>query len=522
MKYRHFIKYNKLLLFDILEYLVEQGNMNIWIVVSSKKFLSFIIDILKSQTDAEIQTKLLKLIQNWGTDFENKKDAIPNFYKIYNEFKSNGVIFPPREEPNYYEYILKNDKPKQNYKNDEDYEYKKNEDYEDDDKNNGFNEDNEWAYMENIKNKLKVSNFEHKYRRLVNFLVKMHDNIKLANIYIDKGKMSELKEPINTIKKGNKTIMDTISSGRLKDEKLMEITLGTTEDINQTISREEDIKSGNKPNNFTSYFILNEIIPIKNSNNNRIRAKSEKKKGLLNSKNIFNRNEENNENNNQSNNNVKNVDDIFDLFSKKTNENTNYNNDNNLFNNNNIQDNNNNIISTYFSNQNGNNSNNNFMNNNNNNFMNSNNNFNQNNFKNNNNNNNINNQMNNFDLLKESLNMNNEQNNNNNCQNVNNNNQKNIYNSNEYDIYGPGPEINSNQLVNYIGSFNNNNSQYPDFNNNQNNNNMLSKNNQRNNNLNNNMMEQNFGNNTCNNNSQQMTQEDIEREQRLKELDDLF
>ena len=56
--------------------------MNIWAPVSSKKFLSFILDILKSQSDAEIQTKLLQLIQNWGMDFENKKEVIPNFYKI--------------------------------------------------------------------------------------------------------------------------------------------------------------------------------------------------------------------------------------------------------------------------------------------------------------------------------------------------------------------------------------------------------------------------------------------------------
>ena len=80
-------------------------------------------------------------------------------------------------------------------------------------------------------------------------------------------------------------LIDTISSGRLKDEKLMELTLGTTEDINQTLSREEDFKTGNRPKKFTSYFILNEIIP--NKNNMRTRAKSEKKKVSLNPKNNF-------------------------------------------------------------------------------------------------------------------------------------------------------------------------------------------------------------------------------------------
>ena len=51
----------------------------------------------------------------------------------------------------------------------------------------------------------------------------MHNNIKTANILIDRRDLSRLKDPINTIKKGNKTIMDTVSSGRLKDEILMEI-----------------------------------------------------------------------------------------------------------------------------------------------------------------------------------------------------------------------------------------------------------------------------------------------------------
>ena len=47
----------------------------------------------------------------------------------------------------------------------------------------------------------------------------MHDNIKIANIAIDKRNLNNLKEAINTIKKGNKTLIDTIGSGRLKDEK---------------------------------------------------------------------------------------------------------------------------------------------------------------------------------------------------------------------------------------------------------------------------------------------------------------
>ena len=514
IKCKNFGKDNLLLLFDVLNYIVEQGNMNVWVSVSSKKFLTFILDILKSQSDAEIQTKLLQLIQNWGTDFENKKDVIPNFYKIYNKFRVNGVVFPPREESNYYKYITKNTvAPKENKYED----IKFNENNEDNCEEDDSNENEEFAYIESIKNKLKASNFDHKYRRLVAYLAKMHDNIKTANIAIDKRNLNNLKEAINTIKKGNKTLIDTIGSGRLKDEKLMEITLGTTEDINQTIAREEEMKSGNKPNKFVSYFVLNEIIPMKS--NMRSRAKSEKKKINLNQRgNLNNNNEQNN------NNNIKNADDIFDLFSSNqpNNANNNTNFPGNMFNNNNNQD--NNIMTNIFSNQNSNN--NNFMNNNNfnnndNMIMNNqiNNNMNNNNF----NQNNVNNQLNNIDLLQGNINLNSQQNNNMN-QNMNNNmNQNKRFNQNEFDMYGPSPEINSDQLVHYIGPINNNNNgnnnnQFTGFNNNNQNNNMFSQNTQLNNNFGNNM-----GNNMNGNfNQQQMTAEEIEREQRLKELDDLF
>ena len=528
IKCKNFGKDNLLLLFDVLNYIVEQGNMNVWVSVSSKKFLTFILDILKSQSDAEIQTKLLQLIQNWGTDFENKKDVIPNFYKIYNKFRVNGVVFPPREESNYYKYITKNTvAPKENKYED----IKFNENNEDNCEEDDSNENEEFAYIESIKNKLKASNFDHKYRRLVAYLAKMHDNIKTANIAIDKRNLNNLKEAINTIKKGNKTLIDTIGSGRLKDEKLMEITLGTTEDINQTIAREEEMKSGNKPNKFVSYFVLNEIIPMKS--NMRSRAKSEKKKINLNQRGNLNNNNELN-NNNNNNNNIKNADDIFDLFSSNqpNNANNNTNFPGNMFNNNNNnQD--NNIMTNIFSNQNSNN--NNFMNNNNfnnndNMIMNNqiNNNMNNNNF----NQNNVNNQLNNIDLLQGNINLNSQQNNNMN-QNMNNNmSQNKRFNQNEFDMYGPSPEINSDQLVHYIGPINNNNNgnnnnQFTGFNNNNQNNNMFSQNTQLNNNFGNNIGNNNMGNNMGNNmngnfNQQQMTAEEIEREQRLKELDDLF
>ena len=109
----------------------------------------------------------------------------------------------------------------------------------------------------------------------------MHDNIEKANLFIDSKEHAGLKDIINTLSKGNNTLIDTIRGGRLKDEKLMEITLGTREYINQTIGRDEDIKNGYKPIKFKSYFVLNNVIYIKNKNynqNHRNRAKSPRQK----------------------------------------------------------------------------------------------------------------------------------------------------------------------------------------------------------------------------------------------------
>ena len=276
VKLQNFSKSNQLLLLDVLDYLVDKGNMIIWSSISSKKFFQSLLDLLRTKDIPEVQMKLLGLIQKWGLNFEDKKNVLPNFYSVYNKLRNSNVQFPNDFESNYQIYISNSNsnnynKNKSNYDN-------RNDEYENE--NNDKDEDGEtFYYMESLKNKLKVPNFEHKYRRLVNFLVKMHENIQMANLLMDSRERSGLKDIINTLREGNNTLIDTISGGRLKDEKLMEITLGTTEDINQTLNRDEDIKNGYKPKKFTSYFVLNNVIPIRSNNNyNRSRARSTKPK----------------------------------------------------------------------------------------------------------------------------------------------------------------------------------------------------------------------------------------------------
>ena len=602
--------------------------MNIWSAISSKKFFQGLLDLLRTKDIPEVQMKLLGLIQKWGLNFEDKKNALPNFFSVFNKLRMNNVQFPSDFESNYQIYISENS-TKNNYgKNYDDYDDNQKEDVSDKD-----DDEEVFYYMDSLKNVLKVPNFEHKYRRLVAFLVKMHENIQMANLLIDNREHGGLKDIISTLREGNNTLIDTIQGGRLKDEKLMEITLGTTEDINQTLGREEDIKNGYKPNKFKSYFVINNVIKIKsnNSNNHRSRAKSTKQKKSV-QRNAEKYGLENNfydKNKYKEKMGPKNVDDIFDLFSASNpNNEPQYfqNNNNNRRNNNNMNNNNMNNINNFFNspqtqqlrNNPMNNAMNNPMNNPMNNFFNNNtnNNINNNNNRNNNtmffgqNNNQQRPVMTNFDILEQKLNnLNLEQNqnnnyiNNNNNQNMpnmqfnqgfNNNNNNNGNNNNNNNLMSmldqltPTQPDNSNQLVPYIGSFNsnpnnnmnnmnnnfmnnnNNMNNMNQFNNNNNNNNFnnnfnnFGNNNQYNNNnninnnrnmfnsqvinRNNNMqinnnqnnpnnqmnmnrinMSQNMGNNNWNNqnnmnyqNNEQMSLEEMEKQKRLKELDDLF
>ena len=222
IKLNNFSKSRQLLLLDVLDFLVDKGNMNIWTCISSKKFFQSLLDLLKTKDVPEVQMKLLGLIQKWGLNFEDKRNILPNYYNVYNKLRSNNVQFPSDFESNYQIYISENDNL--NYNNNNDYEEKER-DNSDKEENDDDNEET-FYYMDSLKDVLKVPNFEHKYRRLVNFLVKMHDNIEKANLLIDSREHAGLRDIINTLREGNNTLIDTISGGRLKDEKLMEITLG--------------------------------------------------------------------------------------------------------------------------------------------------------------------------------------------------------------------------------------------------------------------------------------------------------
>ena len=227
---------------------------------------------------------------------------------------------------------------------------------------NKFNNSDNNNYVQRINVDLRVSNYERKYRRFVKKLNVWTHQIQDANVFIDlaieKSFDYKLRVICRDLEKGKELLVDTINSGKIKDKKLMEISLNVNDDIEMTLKRWNDIKNGKKPESFRSSF-------FKNRNNNR---------GF--NKNNFNNSSGNNQNNkngfdllrfdddfgvnnnnniNTRNNNFEN--NLFDVFSGNNNINNNMNQNNfnnnmsqnkdffnNFGNNNNIQNNNQNFF----------------------------------------------------------------------------------------------------------------------------------------------------------------------------------
>ena len=474
-KIRDLNKDTQLLALDFLDYSIDDGKMPLWTQVGSKDFLSSLVNIYKTRTEEEVQTKILFLIKKWANKFQKYNTIIPNFTSTYENLKNNDINFPHGMESTYEKY-LQGPENNQGFGNGESKIKKiKNE-------NTSSNKN----YVKNINVDLRTSSYEKKYKRLVNKLDEWTQQIEDANVYMDIAQGGNFDDDLRGIceelESGKKQLVDTIESGKLKDEKLMKISLNVQDDIEMTLKRWEDVKNGRNPSPFNSSFFS------KNGNNN-------------------NKNNDNNNNNNQNkggldllgfdgddnsnnNNNANKGNDLLDVFSGAQNVNQGNNdffgnignnnqdnnnffgnnsnqNNNNFFGNNNqnnqnninfFGDNNNQINNNFFgiSNQNNanQNNNNNFFGNNNQNNLNQNNNF----FGNNNNQNNAN-QNNNNDLFSQMFN-------NNNTNNMNNNMNNNMSNNN---FMNNNNNNNFNNLLQNSNAFNMNNNQFVNLNNNLNN-----------------------------------------------------
>ena len=487
-KIRDLNKNIQLLALDFLDYSIDDGKIPLWTQVGSKEFLTSLVNIYKTRNDQEVQIKILYLIKKWANKFQKYNTIIPNFTSTYENLKNNDVEFPDDIESTYEKY-LGNDNEINNKSNNNKYN----------NVNNLVSSENK-NYVKKINLDLRTTSYERKYKRLVNKLDDWTQQIQDANVLMDmaneNGFDDELRGICNDLETGKTQLIDTIESGKLKDEKLMQISLGVQDDIEMTLKRWNDVKNGKKPQSFKSSFLneKNNNDNGFNKNNDNMGNNKQNKGGfdLLGFDDDFGGNNNNSGNNNSNNNNML-GNDLFDVFSGNNNNNNNMGNTNN-FNNNNQN-----------------------MGNNNNNNQNNNLNF----FGNNNGQNNQN--LNNINFFDNNNNLNNNQqnnqNNNNNFFGNNNINQNNQNNGNNNDLYSQIFNMNenkNNQIINNLQS--NLNSVYKesgqfgiDFTNNNNNNNINNNNLNNNNNNFNNIMsftgssDNNFNFNDNNNQNNQNT-----------------
>ena len=364
----NFGKDNQLLLLDIIDYLVDNGNYTILSQISSKEFLKNLLEVLKKSED-EVQFKILGLIKKWGTQFQNQQ--YQNFIELYQNLQKAGVGFPNNYTSTYQNYLNNYNNYQNEYESDFNNNYSSNKDY---------NESkNEYDYVGSIGKVLVPNHFEKKYNKLVKFLKNMSENISLVNEMIDNNETDALSEVVSPLRTGNNTLIETISGDKLKDEKLMEITIAIVDDIDKTMKRYEKIREGKNPGSFSSSFMGKSIGGIilkkkqrenyNNYNNNNYGGYNNEENYRDNNYNNNNYNINNNNNNyynynnnnyNSGNNNyeqkgsrieqfnnikpdpnIKNVNDLFDVFSPPIVEQPSNNNLNlNIMNNNNMGNNN--------------------------------------------------------------------------------------------------------------------------------------------------------------------------------------
>ena len=516
-KIRDLNRDTQLLALDFLDFSIDDGKIPLWTQVGSKEFLNSLVNIYKTRNDEEVKNKVLYLIQKWNNKFKKYNTIIPNFNLTYDNLKENEVEFPENMESTYEKYLSSGNNTNPNSKANtitklEIHSESKN-------------------YVKKINLDLRPSSYERKYKRLVNKLDDLIVQIQDANVFMDKvdenGFDDDLRGICNDLETGKGQIVDTIESGKLKDEKLMDISVNVNKDIETTLRRWNDVKNGKKPQDFRSCFFDNQRNEnnFQNNNNNDNNNSSQNKGGF----DLLGFGDEMNGNNNMNNNNNNLGNDLFDVFSGNNNTNMNNNNNqgndffgnmgNNIINNNaqnnnqnqNLFDMNNNNISQQNNQNNFNNNNffgnNNINNTNNQNFQNQNtSNNNQGNdffsgFGNNNNNQNNNMQNNNQNFFNNNIN----QNQNNQNQNIGNNdlfsqlfnnnqNNNNINNlqNNLNSVYSETNQFGSNFMnMNMNNNINNNNNNMNNINNNSNMNNNI------NNNMNNNFAfnSPNFSNN---------------------------
>jgi hypothetical protein len=114
-------------------------------------------------------------------------------------------------------------------------------------------------YLKNINVDFINNNFDKKYSRLVSKLYDWTLAIQEINILIDNNKNGQNNLKLQTLcenlQKGKEKLNIIIQSDKLNDEKLMEISLNISEDMNMTLNRFDKSQKGQNPGPFLTSFL---------------------------------------------------------------------------------------------------------------------------------------------------------------------------------------------------------------------------------------------------------------------------
>ena len=234
-KINSYDKETSLLALNLIDFCVDDGKMPLWSALNSKEFLSSLINNLKTREEQEIQDKILYLIQKWGKKFASYAPDLSNFKTVYISLKNNNITFPDNMDIEYNKYVKPNNRTSNIRKIDSNkITYNNNNNYNNQKKVETRPED----YLKDINVNLNTSSYEKKYKRLVNKLYDWTHAIQETNVLINENEGGKNNMNIDGLCKdlshGNKQLVETINSGKLKDDTLMKISLCVTDDINMT------------------------------------------------------------------------------------------------------------------------------------------------------------------------------------------------------------------------------------------------------------------------------------------------